>query len=139
LLFAGLEGHIRTKDVERLLRETRRFQVRIEFFIYILLISLISYFRFSFRVPTSSHFAHSQLTTTPLWTSVVFLDKHSKVLGNYQAGTIAAMIGLSGGMPCDSHIHFSFHHYLFSSCFCFCFCRRCLGRLYRRYSTWLTP
>jgi hypothetical protein len=63
LLFAGLEGHVRSKDYERMLRETRRFQ----------------------------------LTTTPLWTSVVFLDKHSKVLGNYQAGTIACMIGLSGG------------------------------------------
>jgi hypothetical protein len=27
-LFKGLEGHIRTDDVEKLLRETRRFQVR---------------------------------------------------------------------------------------------------------------
>jgi len=38
-----------------------------------------------------------QLTTTPVWVSVVFLDKNSKVLGNFQAATIGFLAGVSGG------------------------------------------
>jgi len=38
-----------------------------------------------------------QLTTTPFWASVVFLDKNNHILGNFQAATIGFLAGISGG------------------------------------------
>lgn len=36
-------------------------------------------------------------TATPVYVSVVFFDKHSKVLGNFQAGAVSTVTGTGGG------------------------------------------